>query len=80
MGAIKLSNPVRAARSKGEEGSRVLGSEGIVGIAKREKGMICPLHMGIGIGTNSKKCHIWFWPSITSPKSIATGTLAWHTY
>ncbi|PUU77670.1 Rrp15p-domain-containing protein [Tuber borchii] len=36
-GVIKLFNAVRAAQIKGEEGSRVLKSEGVVGIAKREE-------------------------------------------
>ena len=59
MGAIKLSNAVRAAQTKEEEGRRVLGSKGVVGIAKREeKGMIWAPHMGFGTGTNSKKCYI----------------------
>lgn len=42
-GVVKLFNAVRAAQIKGEEGSRVVKSKGVVGIAKREeKGMICP--------------------------------------
>lgn len=48
-GVIKLFNAVRAAQIKGEEGSRVLKSEGVVGIAKREeKGMICPCIWALG--------------------------------
>lgn len=36
-----------------------MGSEGIVGIAKREEeGMIYPPHTGFGIGTNSKEFYI----------------------
>jgi len=59
MGAIKLSNAVKAAQTKGEEGRRVLGRKGVVGIAKKEeKGMIWAPHMGFGTGTNSKKCYI----------------------
>lgn len=34
-------------------------SEGVVEIAKcEERGIICPPHMGFGIGTNPKECYI----------------------
>lgn len=54
IGVIKLFDEVWDSRTSGGEGSRVLGSEGVVGIA--EKSMLCLPHTGLGIGTDSKGC------------------------
>lgn len=56
IGVIKLTDEVRDARTSGGEGSKVLGSEGVVGIA--EKSMVCLPHTGLGIGTDLNECYI----------------------
>jgi len=50
-GVIKLFNAAMAVQTKGEEGSKVVKGEEVVGIEKRkEEGIICPRVWALGSG------------------------------